>query len=373
MINIYFWLESPSIHQAPIIKKISNENRYNVCAVIENDIGKKRKSMGWEMPDFGNAKMVAMPNRKEREELIQTVEPGSVHLFSGIDAYPETYYTLKSLSERDDIKKIPMLEPGRHDQRFKSFMRLLKHKYLAHKWRDKVDKVLATGNLGVEWWRKAGFYGQQIYEWGYFVNSQLDEIGESDSISNEFNIIIVGSLTKRKNHQLLLNALSNLSNYSLRIIGDGPQRVRLKNLCSNLDISHKVTFSGVLPNNKVIKKIVSADVLVLPSLFDGWGAVVNEALSVGTPVICSDACGSSSLIDDFWKGSVFKSNKVDDLKRVLNERISSGKISLQERKSLKQWAKNSISPEAATEYFLRIINPLYKNKSKRNITVPWRN
>lgn len=39
-----------------------------------------------------------------------------------------------------------------------------------------------------------------------------------------------------------------------------------------------------------------ADVLVLPSWHDGWGAVVSEALMAGTPAIASDACGSAGVV-----------------------------------------------------------------------------
>ena len=50
--------------------------------------------------------------------------------------------------------------------------------------------------------------------------------------------------------------------------------------------------------------MAAADVLVLPSRFDGWGAVVNEALMVGTPVICSDRCGASDVIENGRNGYV---------------------------------------------------------------------
>ena len=51
-----------------------------------------------------------------------------------------------------------------------------------------------------------------------------------------------------------------------------------------------------MDNTKVRLAIEEADLLVLPSRFDGWGAVVNEALGAGTPVLVSDLCGSSYLV-----------------------------------------------------------------------------
>ena len=48
--------------------------------------------------------------------------------------------------------------------------------------------------------------------------------------------------------------------------------------------------------SKIGNTIYQADNLVLPSSHDGWGAVTTEALMVGTPVICSDTCGSSLIV-----------------------------------------------------------------------------
>ena len=58
---------------------------------------------------------------------------------------------------------------------------------------------------------------------------------------------------------------------------------------------------------------------MLPSRFDGWGAVVNEALMVGTPVICSDRCGASDLIENGRNGYVFEAGNA----RALRERLHS--------------------------------------------------
>jgi glycosyltransferase involved in cell wall biosynthesis len=56
---------------------------------------------------------------------------------------------------------------------------------------------------------------------------------------------------------------------------------------------------------------------VLPSRFDGWGAVVNEALMVGTPVICSNRCGASDVIENGRNGYVFEAGSA----RALRERL----------------------------------------------------
>jgi len=62
-------------------------------------------------------------------------------------------------------------------------------------------------------------------------------------------------------------------------------------------LSDRISFRGTLPNDRLRSAIAAADCAVLPSRFDGWGMLVNESLAVGTPIICTTACGSASLLN----------------------------------------------------------------------------
>lgn len=367
MRKFYFWLNSPSIHQAPLINCLSANNK--VYVIIESTISENRKSMGWEFPNFGNAKVFVSPSKNIRKNIIKTLTPDSIHLISGINAYPETYYSLKLLSKKKDLLLISMVESGRQNQGVKTYFRLLKHKFLALRWRNKIDIVLAIGNLGVDWWSRAGFNDDKIFEWGYFVDipSKIRQ-HHPEQESDLFEIVVVASLIKLKNHSILLRALSSLDKYKLTIIGGGPEKDSLLKLGKFLNMSDKVIFTDQMSNDEVIKKLCKFDLLVLPSLFDGWGVVVNEALSVGTMVVCSNACGSSSLISNPLGGSVFKSNDVNSLNKILAQKINEGKISPRKRENIRRWSKNSISPKSATNYLDKILS---SQCSKELIKPPW--
>src|SRR5437870_11248743 len=72
----------------------------------------------------------------------------------------------------------------------------------------------------------------------------------------------------------------------------------------------------------------SADLLVLPSRYDGWGAVINEALMSGIPAICSDNCGAADLVrSSVQLGAVFRAGSAIDLARVLGTWIRRGPLS----------------------------------------------
>jgi glycosyltransferase involved in cell wall biosynthesis len=80
-----------------------------------------------------------------------------------------------------------------------------------------------------------------------------------------------------------------------------------------------------------------ADLLLLPSKWDGWGAVVNEALMCGVPVICSDRCGAADLLRESWRGSIFKTGSVESLRSMLQEWIERGR-NKESSSRIKQWS-----------------------------------
>ena len=112
-----------------------------------------------------------------------------------------------------------------------------------------------------------------------------------------FRFIFVGQLIKLKRVDHLLKGLKDLKNKNIElwIVGNGPEKKRLEAL-ANFLLPKKVRWLGVLSINKIPDVLSQVDCLVLPSRYDGWGAVVTESLMVGTPVICSNKCGSSIIV-----------------------------------------------------------------------------
>ena len=125
----------------------------------------------------------------------------------------------------------------------------------------------------------------------------------------------MGRIVRLKRVDILLSALATVTprNWVLQIVGNGEEKSKLQDLAKSLCLSENVVFTGVLDNSRVRKTLAQSDVLILPSDFDGWGAVVNESLLSGTPVICSDYCGAADLIRDDTLGALFECNSVKSL------------------------------------------------------------
>ena len=95
--------------------------------------------------------------------------------------------------------------------------------------------------------------------------------------------------------------------------------------------------------------------LVLPSLHDGWGAVVSEALIAGTPVICSDACGSAGVVEASGVGCVFPSGDVEALSACLSQMLSTGPLDDVRRQQLAAWA-HALGVSAGAVYLRSILD-----------------
>lgn len=111
------------------------------------------------------------------------------------------------------------------------------------------------------------------------------------------NFIYVGRLASEKNLFYLLNAFAQFcrsvgtnEQWGLHIIGEGALRAELKQYCSANALTN-ISFTGGVTWQEVPKLLALADVLILPSISEPWGLVVNEAMLCGMPVIVSNKCG----------------------------------------------------------------------------------
>jgi glycosyltransferase involved in cell wall biosynthesis len=123
-------------------------------------------------------------------------------------------------------------------------------------------------------------------------------------------------------------------------------------------------------SNEEIKGLMNkCDILILPSLFDGWGAVVNEALQAGMQVIASEHCGASILLDGEQRGEVF-SFKKDNFAEVLKKWIAKGPLKKSKRQEIANWSTTHISGQVAADYFISVVDYSLGKEKKRPIA-PW--
>jgi len=107
--------------------------------------------------------------------------------------------------------------------------------------------------------------------------------------------LFVGLLSKGKNIALLIEAFARVKQHftkaQLVLVGDGPERQLLLELAAQLGVQDAVLFAGRKSGAELFTEYQQASCLILPSLSEAWGLVVNEALAYGCPAIVSERCG----------------------------------------------------------------------------------
>ena len=117
-----------------------------------------------------------------------------------------------------------------------------------------------------------------------------------------FRVLTAGTLLRIKGFGLGIKAFKAFSDEypdsEFHIAGGGPEEPRLRKLVDSLELQDKVYFLKSMSRDDVISAIAGADVFLFPSLRDGGGAVVIEAMSAGKPVICLDNGGPGMFVTE---------------------------------------------------------------------------
>jgi glycosyltransferase involved in cell wall biosynthesis len=360
MKRIILWLESPSMHQAALVRALAARWGGEVVVATEADISERRLRSGWTRPDFAPARLVIAPSREERMRLLAAGDCAeTTHVFSGLGAYPETYWTLRRAAATCARVGIYVERPA-GGLSARGLARRAWYRARALRWARRLDFILAVGSSGVEWFRARGFRRETLFPFGYFTEAHepgVDAPAGGVLHSREaVELLFVGQLIARKGPDLLLRALAGQpSGWRLSMVGGGPEEDAYRALARELGIGDRVRWLGTVPNDAAQRLMEEADVLVLPSRFDGWGAVASEALTRGTPVVVSDACGASDLVRSGEAGRVVAAGSVESLAAALAAMIARGPRGPGERRELRAWARDAISPAAAAGYLAAIL------------------
>ena len=174
------------------------------------------------------------------------------------------------------------------------------------------------------------------------------------------NLLVLGRLTKQKGHEILLKALAGLKDldWKLNTVGEGEEKNNLTNLVESLDLADKVNFIDF--QKDVSKIFYKSDLLLLPSLWEGLGVVVMEAMASGRLVVGSEVGGVPELVENKKTGLLIKTGDVEAWKKALEYCFENKPSCVELAQAGRKYAKNNFGIEKTVVDYGKIYLSLLK-------------
>lgn len=311
--NLLFFQNCISPHQIPYIRECAFSPYINsVHLIVPRTDYVIRNHMGWDSTSLLDDTLIKLRLKPTDEEVSMLFEnnENAICLFTGIRADADVFRWFK-MSLKYKVKRYIITEPPLiyNKPLWMHYLRffLQDYKFVSH-----IDGIFAFGDIAVNYYRSIS------KRWTVFPFQYVTEAVKRTlpPPSGKVKLLFVGSLIPRKNVKIVMEALKNNTDIEFTLVGDGEERQFLESLALKNHVDAR--FLGIKPMKDVPNIMQQNDVLILPSLHDGWGAVVNEAMTLGLYVIVSDRCGAKVLVVDGRDGLIFKCRDVHSLKYSLN-------------------------------------------------------
>lgn len=345
----------PVQYQAPLFRELAANEAIDLTVFYGHDgsiVGEIDRDFGlpvrWDRPLLDGYRHVFLDRRAEGRNTLQRLAAESrvvAHLWSGrFDAvFIHSYATPLSLFAYVGavISRTPiLLRTESHDLAPRPApLELLKSVALRLIFRV-TSGFLVIGTANRRFFERRGVASTRLFSTPYsvdnaFFTAELERVRASrGDLRGRFgwtdDIVVVGcsgKLIARKGVEDLVDAVARLQADGLRIglllIGDGPYREALANRVRTHGMQWTV-FAGFRNQSELAACYVCLDAFVLPSRFETWGLVLNEAMVFGLPVVAAHTVGAAvDLIEPDGNGYVYAAGNVDALAEALRRLVTS--------------------------------------------------
>lgn len=197
--------------------------------------------------------------------------------------------------------------------------------------------------------------------------SEINRSADTMKLKTEFGLHespvvgMVGRLRIEKGHTVLFDAMAEiikiLPSAKLLLVGDGPDRDKLRRQADRLGISGSIIWAGNKTQDEVFTLYTIMDVVAVPSLFEGFGLSAAEAMAAGCPVVASSVDGLKEVIGHGTTGYLVPPKDADALAKHLVELLSNPS----KAKIMGQAGQQKITDNYSQNHYEKSIRALYRH------------
>jgi glycosyltransferase involved in cell wall biosynthesis len=183
-------------------------------------------------------------------------------------------------------------------QRRRYGLRIELLKALRSWWTRRADRVIVPSRYLARWVVGWGVPAEKIV----VIYNAVEPVDGVEPLpvplKTPIKAVTVGRLIPLKRVDGLLEALKELPDLGLVVVGDGPERLRLERRARELGVSDRVYFAGQRSKKEALGLMAACDLFVLNSVHEGLPHVVLEAMALGLPVVATVAGGTPEVVRD---------------------------------------------------------------------------
>ncbi|MBP6942663.1 MAG: glycosyltransferase family 4 protein [Candidatus Buchananbacteria bacterium] len=203
-----------------------------------------------------------------------------------------------------------------------SLYRLLFGSFLKYQWRYS-EYIVTCSDFSIDELQKyVGFDAQKVIKSYFGIDAKLLDRGDQEvSTSKTIDLLYVGHFETRKNHINLIEALKLLpKELVVKLVGvDNGLQTMLENRCREYGLVN-VSFETINDDAKLWPLYEQSKLFVFPSIYEGFGIPLIEALSLNVPVVCSDIPVFREVGGDM--ATYFDPLNPDSIAQVMSEALS---------------------------------------------------
>jgi glycosyltransferase involved in cell wall biosynthesis len=345
----------------------------------------------WDVPLLDGYKWTHIPNRGNGTEgfwawrntgLWSFIRHGNFDTVISHIGYTRATFWISYLAARS--KRIPFLfgtDASRIEPRDDSKLKLAIKKILWPAVFSLAGQILTASSAGRDLIISLGFPPESVSmtlitvdnDWWLAQANTIDRDEARQSLGfapTEKIILFCAKLQSWKRPMDLLHAFASAAIPDARLVfaGDGAQRTELERESAASGISDKVQFLGFVNQSQLPKLYKAADMMVIPSHYEPFGLVVNEAMLCACPVIASDRVGAvRDLITHGETGFVYPAGNTEalanTLRQALQDPIQLSSVIANASARIRSW-----SPQASAEALVGAVeSAVNRRRSSRSV------
>lgn len=219
-----------------------------------------------------------------------------------------------------------------------------------------VDLFIAPSQFMKDMCVAAGMHPDKIKVLYNFVKTEGTEVKKPQGKY----LLYFGRLAKEKGIETLIEAMQHVSDFTLKIVGEGPDQENLENLILELGLEDKIEMTGYLSGYKLQETIDQAAAVIMPSVWpENMPLSLLESLAKGKVVIASRVGGMPEVITGGVNGFLFNPKSSFDLAEKIN---NLGQLDLQ---TIGQKAIKSVTGLNEEAYYKEIVE-VYRGIIRNN-------